>query len=150
MKYIAVKANKYEFVTPENEQTLIAEGYVLYTQSEYEAYITAQSEMTDAEILVYLEEVKAEGYMSFGSSLWVKMKKKVWAINTLNKSKGILMTQEEMLNLLSLSNSIESCLKTASYLTARSVLVQMKTALPLYASVGDFAIAEIDAYMEIV
>lgn len=148
-KFIAIKNDKFEMVTPENEEQLVSDGYILYTETEYQAYLDAVAEMSDAEVLVYLEECKAEEYMNFGSRLWIKMKKKVWAINTLNKSKGNLLTSEEMLNLLSLSNTLENCLKTGSYLTAIPVINQLKVSLPLYSSVGDFAISEIEDFMAV-
>lgn len=148
MKYIAIKNETYEFVTPENEQTLITEGYTLYTEAEYEVYLTEQAEMTDEEILKVLEDKSGE-YITFGTNLFLKIKKKVWAVNTLNKSKGIAMSIQDMYALLEMSDILEKTLRTGSLDTAKDALNQLKIALPLYATIADFAIGEINNFTTI-
>ena len=116
------------------------------TEAQYNDYLISQAEMSEEEVLNYLEH-KSKEYILFGSNLFNTVKQKIWAVNTHNKSKGIIMTSEQMLNLLGLSDTLEKTLKTGSLDTAKIVLNNLISVLPQYTSVGNYALNEINTFM---
>lgn len=148
MKFIAIKDNRFLILTPDMNLTeLTNEGYILYTEEEYEIYLTGFSDLNVAQILMMLED-KAEDYIEYGVNIWKQVKKKTFAINTYNKSQGIIMTIEEMKMLLSSTDLLEKTLKTGSFDTAKNVVLGMALSLPQYQSIADFVVSEINSYME--
>lgn len=96
--------------------------------------------------LLTLEQKSAE-YINFGVSLYEKIKQKVWALNTYNKSIGLNLTTQEMLSLLSTSDTLEKSMKTGSFDTAIYIANQFKTALPQYTDIANFAIDEMNYFL---
>lgn len=146
MKYIAINANSFLLITPEmSEEFLISEGYVLYTEVEYQDYINTRNIKTEEESISELED-KSDDYIEFGTILWSKTKRKVWALNTYNKSVGITLSSSEMFSLFTTSDMIEKSLKTGSLDTAIYICGQLKVALPQYINIANFIINEINIF----
>lgn len=149
MKYIAINANSFLLITPEmSEELLISEGYVLYTEVEYQDYVNVQNEKTPQQLIKEIED-KASGYLFFGKELWDSVKKKTFAINTYNRSIGIVMSVEDMLTLLNSADIFQKSLESGSFITALQVCTNLKNALPQYSSVADYATAEINNFLGI-
>lgn len=150
MKFIAIKDNSFMFINQEtDQQALINEGYILYTEEEYEIYLQEYSQMNLEQTLSMLEE-KADEYIEFGTNLWNTVKKKTFAINTYNRSQGLVLSIAEMKTLLASSDLLEKTLTTGSFDTAKDVAVGMSASLPQYKSISDFIILEINTYLEII
>lgn len=150
MKYIAIRPDSFIMINEShNEQDLIYQGYTLYTLEEYSQYVQQNSQMNVQETLATLES-KAQEYIEFGEVLWKEVRKKVWAVNTLSISSGLIMTKEEMLNLFNLSHDLERSLQTGSFKTAIDVCTYLKTVLPQYASVADYTILKLREFMGLV
>lgn len=110
---------------------------------EYQAWEQSQNQKS---LLQVLEETSPK-YRIFGSSLYLKIVDKTWAFNTYLKSVGTPLTINEMQTLLNHSTMLEKSLNTGSLLTAKDVANQLKTALPSYSTIADYAINEIDKFL---
>ena len=118
MNYIAISPNAFVILDEKsNEEELKNKGFILYTKADYDNYVSQTSTMTTDQILETLENKSIE-YIDFGTNLWEVVKRKVWAINTYNRSQNINLTTEQMTLLLSMSDVLEKSLKTGSLLTA--------------------------------
>ena len=150
MNYIAIKNDSFVLLNESsNIQELINQGYSIYTQEQYNEYISQNSQMTQEQVLTILES-KSEDYILFGEKLWEVMKRKTWAINTFNKSQGNDLGIEGMKILLSTSDLLQKSLTTGSLLTGKDICGMLKAQLPQYTSVADFGILEINTYLGIV
>lgn len=149
MNYIAIKNNAFILINEmTNIQELIDQGFTIYTQEQYNEYVSTNSQLTQDQVLSLLES-KSQDYIAFGESLWEQIKRKTWAINTYNKSIGNDLGIEGMKTLLSISDLLEKSLRAGSLLTGRDICTQLKTQLPQYTSVSEFAILEINTFLEI-
>lgn len=90
---------------------------------------------------------EAENRMNLGALLFKEISKKVWVINTENDLAGHPMSVSDMQSLLATSDQIQKCLESGSFKTAKYVLGSLKSSLPIYASVADYATAEINKYL---
>jgi len=104
--------------------------------------------MSQSDQMAVLETL-SEKYINYGSDLFKTIKKKIWAVNTYNKSLGSELTIAELTSLLQTSDILQKSLESGSLLTAISVLNQLKTSLPSYASVADYALADISYFLSI-
>jgi len=102
--------------------------------------------MSSVDQLALLENL-SEKYINYGIELYKILKKKIWAVNTYNKSLGNELTIEQMTALLQTSDILQKALESGSLLTAISILNQLKIALPAYATVADYALADIAAFL---
>jgi hypothetical protein len=126
------------------------------TQQEADNYIAsvgiqAVSQQTDSplvtnDIMANLEQ-SAGPYIDFGTDLWSLLKKKTWAFNTFLKISGTPLSTQEMRELLSSSDMIQKCLTTGSLVTARDVLMNLRSVLPRYADIANYAIKEINTFL---
>jgi len=107
---------------------------------EIEEVMSQSDQMTTLETL-------SEKYILYGSQLYQTLKRKIWAVNTYNKSLGHELTIAEMTALLQTSDILQKALESGSLLTAISILQQLKVSLPSYSSVADFALADIAAFL---
>lgn len=149
MKYIAIKDNSFLLINAEmNEENLLNEGYTLYSFEEYQAYLLSKNTMTTDESIACLES-RAGEYFIFGNHVWNEVKRKVFAINVINKSSGIEPTVSEMQTLLSTSDMLQKSLESGSFYTAIYVANSLKSALPQYAPVCDFVVLEINNFLRV-
>jgi hypothetical protein len=98
---------------------------------------------------IQILELKAAQYINFGVDLYHKIKRKVWALNTLAISQGTPLTISQTMTLLAYSVNLENTLKTGSLASAKYVLGQLNIALPQYAAVCAYANSEIDTFMAV-
>ena len=97
-----------------------------------------------------LLEDKSNEYLVFGNTLYSEIKRKVWAQNTLLISQGNTFSTDDMKSLLATSDLLQKSLESGSLLTAKDICSSLKTVLPIYADIADFAIIEINKFMRIV
>ena len=141
IKYIIQQQNsKIEFLTLE-----AAEAFKLLN-SVPEEISTVEEVISPADQLMLLESL-SEKYIGYGIELFKVLKRKIWAVNTYNKSLGNELTIEQMTALLQTSDILQKALESGSLLTAISILNQLKTSLPSYSSVADFALADISSFL---
>lgn len=149
MNYIAISPNAFVILNEtSNEAELIDKGFVLYTQADYDNYVAQIDVMTTSQTLEMLEQKSVE-YIDFGMGLWELVKRKVWALNTYNKSQGINLTTEQMTALFSMSDMLEKSLKTGSLLTAIYICNNLSNSVPQYSSVTAYTIYELQVFMGI-
>lgn len=98
--------------------------------------------LTDLQIL----ELKAIDYRAFGSEVFESLSCKVWAINVLAKNEGHPLTTNQLIALLTTSDTLEKALKSGSLDTAKYILGQLIAAFPQYADAGNEAVAKINEY----
>jgi|GEM_PF-4434817 len=150
MNYIAIKDFSFLMLSENsNIQELINNGFTIMTKEQYDNYILQVNSKSEEEILIELEK-KSEEYINHGHELFEIVKKKTWAVNTLNISKGIVLSTEQMKSLLSTSDMLEKSLKTGSFKTAKDVALYLKITLPQYASIADFVISDLNQFMGII
>lgn len=104
--------------------------------------LSTKAPLTDLQVL----EVKAAEYMSFGRQVFATLSEKVWAINVMAKNEGHGLTTEQLIALLSTSDTIEKALKTGSLDTAKYILGLLVAQFPQYSDAGNEAIAVIKDY----
>jgi hypothetical protein len=147
MNYIAIKNDSFVLIDSEDDEAkLIEDGFSIFSVEQYNEYISLHNEMSLAETMSLLES-KADEYILFGEKLWNVIKKKVFAINTYNKSQGNDLTIDQMKALLATSDMLEKSLKSGSLNTAKDVAVYFKTVMPQYGSVCDFILSEVNTFM---
>lgn len=103
------------------------------------------SAVTPPTALEILEQ-KAVEYRAFGSSVFDSVSIKIWAINVLAKNDGHPLSVNDLIALLTTSDTLEKALKSGSLDTATYILGQLVIAFPQYADVGNAAIAQINDY----
>lgn len=147
MKYIAIKDDSFILITPDiDENILLYQGFELLTEIEYKTYIDTHNAKSVEETLKFLED-KADEYIAFGETLWNIIKKKVFAINTYNKSQGNDLTIDQMKALLATSDMLEKSLKSGSLNTSKDIANYFKATMPQYSTVCNFIISEINVFM---
>jgi len=134
--------------------SLLPDGAIVVSDEQfailYADYLAiVNSNMTIAQQLVALE-AKADEYIKFGGKIWEIVKKKVFAVNTYNKSIGVVMTIDEMKTLLSTSDMLEKSLKSGSFDTSKNITIYLKSIMPQYSDVCDYIVAELNTFMGIV
>ena len=141
LKYKIIQENStIEFLTLES-----AEAFkVLHNLPE--AITSFEEAVSQVDQMAMLENL-SEKYILYGSQLYQTLKRKIWAVNTYNKSLGHELTITEMTALLQTSDILQKALESGSLLTAISILQQLKVSLPSYSSVADFALADIAAFL---
>lgn len=85
-------------------------------------------------------QIKSAAYTGPGTLIAEQLEKKVWARNTYLKSIGQELTIQQMTALLQISIGVDKALRTGSLVTAKDGLLQLKTVLPQYNDIGDWAI----------
>ena len=147
--YIAISNDKFILLTgSENLEELSSEGFTLMDYEGYQNYVAQNNHFTIKETLTGLES-KADEYIDFGEKLWKNVRRKIWAVNTYTFSQGSLLTLEQMKSLLGMSDLLEKSLKTGSLKTAKDVFGELKSHLPHYSSIADYATNEINKFLEV-
>lgn len=141
IKYKIVQENStIEFLTLESAEAFKVLNNITSEVLTFEEVISTADQMAMLEAL-------SEKYIVYGSQLYQTLKRKIWAVNTYNKSLGYELTIAEMTALLQTSDILQKALESGSLLTAISILQQLKVSLPSYSSVADFALADISAFL---
>jgi hypothetical protein len=147
MKYIAISNDSCVLINSDTDTAdLVSRGFALFDEAEYAQYVINNSVQTPEQTLSELEG-KSVKYINFGTDLWNEIKKKVWALNTYNKSLGINLTSEQMTTLFATSDMLEKSLKTGSLLTAIYICNGLIITVPQYSSIANFALAEINGFV---
>lgn len=94
-----------------------------------------------------LEEIAAK-YISFGSSLFEDLKRKMWVKNSELQSSGNSLSVADMMSLLDQTDMFEKASKGGALDTARNVLMALKQSLPAYTEIADFGIEQIGYFLE--
>ena len=147
--YIAISNDKFIILTgSEDLGKLATEGFTLMDYEGYQAYVSQNNQFTMEETLLGLES-KADEYIDFGEKLWKNVRRKIWAVNTYTFSQGSVMTLKQMKSLIGMSDLLEKSLKTGSLKTAKDVFSELKSHLPHYSSIADYATNEINTFLEV-
>jgi hypothetical protein len=117
-----------------------------------QAYLTANNIQSSIEsfnetipiqsMLDTLEKTSVK-YITFGKNLSDTLKQKMWAYNTLLSSTGNGLTTSQLAQLLSLTDGLVKSLETGSLLTAKDGLNYLKSVMPQYTNIVDYALSEI-------
>lgn len=89
---------------------------------------------------------KSASFMGAGNLIADELEKRIWARNGYLKSQNQPLTMTEMNNLLSISMGIDKALRTGSLVTASAALNQLKSTLPAYADIVDWAIKTLNYF----
>lgn len=92
-------------------------------------------------------ELSSVKYINFGTGLYSEILRKTWAFNTLLKIQNNPLTTQQMQSLMATSDLLEKCLKSGSLLTAMDVINALKTALPQYIDIADYALERISTFL---
>jgi hypothetical protein len=138
---------KYIIKNADSEVEFITElGALTYQNAKGGELIIVQVQDSPQSTLDILE-AKSLDYIDFGTDLYTKIKQKVWAFNTLAASSGSPINTQSLMALLSASDNLEKALKTGSLDTAIYVCNQLKTDLPTYSGIADYAILQINTFL---